>query len=441
MNDGLGLLDLPTEILQKIFFRVPNELRQTCRTFVVMYNDHYMNLFIDKFGPHILRTIAKYDFQYLIDYIKSFDYWRKNIRMIISRHYELKLPDERDIKDKECNEPNSKLNCQFIRDSWKLIYGIYMNRRIFVEYDDYRIDSPSISSSSYVSSPMNTVNTNKKLKLTPGLYNLSCGMIIKNYSGMSSTIFRIYDSITKEKLLEYQPVSHFAELVPSNKFVLLDMGSFEVRKPRIIEEHEESDEIKEEDRNKLIDIKLEIEESGVTVKSGYILCYVDINAYQLKDYTFDHSINKFVPLIDKYWIAWWIENQVPKPENVVNILLKRLYKSMEKSMDLITVDSPHKRMGSFAESDNGIELEGAKVELNSGDSENSEIDIETYNQKFYSPFNEDGEVLVRQFKFRTNKDRMRYNEWIESSGCGEDRARKLTFNEPLKWKLSTIMEL
>ncbi|ODQ47178.1 hypothetical protein PICMEDRAFT_15166 [Pichia membranifaciens NRRL Y-2026] len=457
MEKPLGLLALPSEILQKIFVQVPTELKRTCRTFVVMYNDLYRNLFVDRFGPHILRTIADYDYKYLVDYIRSFDYWRKDIRNIISEHYDLRLPytDEDELEGEKV-DPANKLNCQYIRDSWKLVYGIYVNRRIFVDYDDYTVNS-------YVNAPMSSVKIDKTLKLTPGLYNLSCALIIKTFAGMSSSVFKVLDGKTGDKLLEYQPASHFSELVPHNKFVLLDIGSFEVKKPKIVEQ--EMDESSSEESNgeevvatmeeavqsKLVDIRVVVEEAGVMVKSGYILCYIDVNAYQLKDCMID-SAGDLYCVNEKYWLAWWIENQPPLPENVVNVLLKKLYKSMEKSMKLIKPTTPHRRMGSFAESNLDARIKRADMspvvvenedETDGTDGTDGEVNLETYNREFYSKLNREGELIVREFKFRTMKDRRRYEEWIGQTGEENYSVKSGTVYtmEPLKWKLTTIMEI
>lgn len=400
MIQKLGLLDLPDEILTTIFNQVPNELKSTCRTFVVMYNDYYMNLFIKRFGLKVLEQINKYDYKYLIDYIKSFDYWRKSIRLIISNYYNLKM-----------NDDNERINCQFIRDSWKLIYGIYMNRRIYVDYEDYRIDF-SDNNNNYNNQVIKNVNINKNIKLTEGLYNLSIGLIIKGNSGINSTNFKIFNNQTNEKLLEYEPVSHLSELIEHNKFVLLDIGSFEVKNSRIKEENDENE--KKDQTNKLIDIKLIVEESSITVKSGYIICFIDINGYQLKDYIIEKN-GDFKSINEKYWIAWWINNEVPTNENIVNILLKRLYKSIEDSMFEINNEN--------------------KYDENFKDIEN--INLDDYNKRFYSIFNKEGELITRTFKFRTNKDRIRYNEWYSTNF----KAVKPIENEPLKWKMSTIMEL
>lgn len=395
MIKEMGLLDLPDEILSKIFNQVPNELKSTCRTFVVMYNDYYMNLFIKRFGFKILEQINKYDYKYLIDYIKSFDYWRKDIRLIISNYYNLKLNDD------------EKINCQFIRDSWKLVYGIYMNRRIYIDYEDYRVDFNNNNSNNN-NQIIKNININKDIKLAEGLYNLSIGLIIKGNSGINSTNFKIFNNQTNEKLLEYQPVSHLGELIEHNKFVLLDIGIFQVKNSRIKEEG------KYQEDNQLIDIKLIVEESSITVKSGYIICFIDINAYQLKDYIIEKN-GDFKSINEKYWIAWWINNEIPTNDNIINVLLKRLYKSIEDSM--FEINNENKYDENFKEIEN--------------------INIFEYNKRFYSIFNKEGGLITRTFKFKTNKDRIRYNEWY----LNNDKVNKQDENEPLKWKMSTIMEL
>lgn len=420
-----GLLELPTEILQTIFAEVPNELRQTCRSFVVMYNDHYMNLFIERFGYDAMKRVALYDTSHLIRYIKSFDYWRKDLRMIVSRNYN--LPEIGDIEGK--TDILDILNCQYIRDSWKLIYGIYMNRRIFVDYDDYKINDLH---SDHVT---HSVRVDKSINLVPGLYNLSAGVIIKGFRGLNSTRFKVVDVTSGETLLEYQPATNFGELVPHNKFVLLDLGSFQISKTvgkidQITELEETEDDCderevvcveleKEQYENKLVNVRLIVEESNILVKSSSILCYVDINAYQLKDCVTDPVSGSISCKFEKYWLAWWIENQAPKPETIVNILLKELYSSIELSINRNETED---------------EKPASSIEIN------EKIDVESYNKRFYSKFNESGEPIERIFKFRTQRDRKRYEEWIGNTIRNGDE-EKILDNEPLKWKLSTILEL
>jgi hypothetical protein len=423
----MPLLDLSIEILQEIFVEVPNELKLTCKKFYIMYNNQYFNLLISRFGNNILKRICRYDFIYLIDYIKSLDYWRKPIRLIISNHYKLPLPDSK------ITDPLDKLNCQYIEDSWKLIYGIYMNRRIFVDYEDYvvnRYDDIMVAKHS--------VKINKLIKVPSGLYNLSAGLIMKTNTGLNGAVFKIINVETNNILIEYQPASNFGELVPHDKFVLLDMGSFQVghenKKEKIQELRIEEDDddvnmisknISNKNKNnnddgdddeKLISLKIVVEEVGVLVKSGFILCFVDINAFQLKDCVIDNQ-GIISCINEKYWLAWWIENQDPKPENIINILLKRLYQSMERSI-------------------NNVEEEDNDDDDDKIAEDSEDLDLENYSRHFYSNRNDNGEYLIRMFKFRTQKDRRRYEEWRENKPT-----MKMMDNEPIKWKMNTILEL
>lgn len=398
------LLDLPLEISQKIFTQVPNELKLTCRAFYNMYNNQYFQLLTTRFDDDIINKIKMNDFQYLINYIKSFEYWRKESRMIIARTLELPMPDY--------NEPS--IECQFIRDSWKLIYGIYINKRIFLDYKDYKVEDGEFQRS---------ININKEVRLVPGLYNLSVGLILKNNNGLNGTVFKIANE--SENLLEYTPASNFGELVPHNRFVLLDMGSFEIKKPSIEEIYEEGNK-----PSKMQSIRLIVEEIGMLVKSAFVLCYIDINAYQLKDSYIDDSGSMHYKN-EKYWIAWWIENQLPKPENVVNVLFKRLSKSIDKwnsggdEIEDIGDDS----------GDNNRTEDGDNGHDDDSD-DDAVVDLDTYNLQFYNPRNENGDIIRRVFKFYTQRDRLRYDEWEN------ERSEKVyKENEPLKWKMTTIMDI
>lgn len=440
-NKPIGLLDLPYEILQRIYNESPNNLKASCKFFYIMYNDYYMNMFIDRFGPEILETMVKYDYKYLIDYIKSFDYWRGTTRKIISNYYKLPMPY--DISNSDSITADY-LNVQYIRDSWKLIYGIYVNRRIFVDYTDYKVSDNRTTKS---------ININTKLKLLPGLYNLSCGLIIQNSAGMSTTIFEVINNESKEKLLDYQPPYNLNELVPMHKFVLLDIGTFEVKNSKVLEITEENISNNDTDKSlkaknkqkidkcNLIDISFIVKESDVFTKSGFIICYIDINAFQEKDIIFDKVNNKLVCKYEKYWFAWWVINDYIWSEEIVNILLKRLYKSINMSVNLI--DYKNKRIGSISQSGQDEQTKCVENDISTteiyDDSTCTYIDLLTYNQKFYSQFDKNGKPLVRDFKFISQLARRKYYDLKESKPNIESSTRYL--NEPLKWKMATIMEI
>ena len=383
----MSILDFPNELQVKIFGQVPNELKTTCKTYAIMYNDFYQQLFHTRFGDEMMDQVVQ-DKQYLVDYIRSFDYWRNPIRLINSH------------SKSTCYKG---LDCEFIKDSWKLVYGIYMNRRIYLDSRDYAVGSSSAHDGMY------SVTVDKLIRLVPGLYNLSIGVILKTSSGINSTIFKIDDQYGRRQL-EFQPASNFGELVPHDKFVLIDGGSFQVRKRSYesgqIEEINASHERVGGDN--LCDMRLLVEEMGVYGTSGYVLSYIDINAYQLKDCTINRANGDITCKNEKYWVAWWIENEIPTPENLVNVLLKRVYKSIENTLS----------------GEQNLIIEKLQV------------DIGEYNKKFYSKRNKDGELIERVFKFTTPRDRRRFEEWSSSLP-----QRQLYENEPLKWKMSTILEL
>lgn len=379
-----GLLELPLEIQQKIFIQVPYELRQTCRAFAVLYNDLYMNMFISKFGVKGMEKV-KSVLPALKDYIRSFDYWRGAIRKITERYYNL--------------EDTNDVNSIYIRDSWKLVYGVFANRRFYVDYLDYDVSANGL---------MNTVNVNKTFDLIPGLYNCSIGVIIKDKPALNTTNIKIIDEWDDIKL-DYMAPSHLGDIMPQDRFILLDLGDFEVKKSEIKVQDIDSIQREEGEVNDLtIKMNLQVNELNVLVKSSYILCFIDINMYQDTDFYFDLSKSMLVCKNERFWFAWWIVNQEPKVSNIVNTLLKRLYRS----------------------------IVGEDTQIN--DSE--VVDIETYNKKFYSKLNDQGELLERQFGFTTPKARRRYTEWRESLEQSEESSGQY-LNEPLRWKMNTIVDV
>ncbi|KAH3682274.1 hypothetical protein WICPIJ_006759, partial [Wickerhamomyces pijperi] len=138
-------------------------------------------------GEDIIFNIAMYNIDELVDYIRSFDYWRKTLREIASNHYNLKDP-EHDVEVRKSMTPNEIVSCKYIKDSWKLVYGIYKNRRLFVEYDDYQIDEPQshLTRSLLHVNKTYLVKYRKTVQLSADIYNLSCGLIIQNALGLGS---------------------------------------------------------------------------------------------------------------------------------------------------------------------------------------------------------------------------------------------------------------
>ncbi|GMG37323.1 unnamed protein product [Ambrosiozyma monospora] len=470
-----SLLDLPPEILLRIFKLVPRELKLTCKRMYVFNNSYFYEKLIHEMGQSILYNIAVYDLPSLVKYVQSFDYWRKIPRELLANYNH--LGDH--VLDREVRKgktPSEVVSCKYVADSWQLVYSIYKNRRLFIEYSDYQVDEPDFSLRNGLLYIHNTyiVKYKKTIKLSPGVYSLSCGVVVKNALGFSSTNFKVVRSSNDEVILNYFPPTNMKDLIPQEHFTLLDAGLFTVE-PKSEEEREN-----QVIDSPLIDVDIIVEETGLFLKSGFVICFLDVNGCAEPDYT-RNSKGRLIPIRGPpLWIAWWADNMKPSPGMLVNKLLKDLYKSINRSLSIIapsTHTSPYQRIGSFADiynnddtsdTSNGVvhhletiqdnqESEGTEnsdlfVQSNGEktngksippiveeDNEfwsalNSPVDVETYNQKFYSPFNGNGEPLVRSFRFYDIIGKREY-----------ERRRSLTKedhwfpkkNEPLKWKMNT----
>lgn len=363
----MHLLDLPQELLLKIFRQVPQELRPTCRAFTVLHNDLYQTRFLETFGEDGINSITTPGvFHTLVDYVMSLDYWLGYQRSIIESYYNLKDPDYL--------QPS--LDSKYIADSWQVIYGLFKNRRLHIDTGDYTVRGSKVS-------------TTKNMRLTKGLYNMACGVILKgNTNGISlSATVNTEDGM----LMSYMAPTNIHELVPVAKFVVIDMGDFEVTEDG--------------------DISLVLSESVHRTTSDYIVCYVDINAYAANDVYVDVDGSSKCKN-QKYWLAWWVENQVASVDTVVNVLLKRFYECLDKS------------------------LRGAIVDV-----EDADVDVKTYSQKYYSKVNDDGTLVERTFKFKTQNDRKRYQSWAATSLVNTAEEAKWLHTEPLKWKMGSLMSV
>ncbi|ODV87057.1 hypothetical protein CANARDRAFT_194285 [[Candida] arabinofermentans NRRL YB-2248] len=376
-----SLLDLPTEIVSKIFKLVPNQLKATCKTCYLLYNEYYCEKLVDEMGNDIIYNIAMYNIPYLVDYIKSFDYWRYDLRNMIAKEYDLK-DYEQDSNIRRQMTPKEIVECKYVKDSWKLVYAIFKNRRLFVEYQDYEIDEPQ----SYLSYSMLHINKTylvkykKSIKLSSDLYNLSCGIVIQNALGLGSMNFKVIRTDTKEELMSFFPPTNINDLVPHERFVMLDLGVFYVAPPKktvLNNDTPSGFEIPSSmQTDKLVEVDIIMEETGLYLKSGFIICYVDVNAYPSTLKKLDPETNdKLVPVEEKRWIAWSIDNQVPHPENVVNVLLKRLYKSINTSLFLKPLPSPFQRIGTMSTSESLFDNNFATDSHTDGDALPTDVDI------------------------------------------------------------------
>lgn len=405
---AINLLDLPIEILTSITLQCPNELKGVCKLFYVINNGLYFNAFKSDFGLGVLNSLINYDYPCVIECVKGHDYWRKPVRMIVSNW-------NKSVEPREPETPNEVLDFQFINDSWMFIYSIYKSHRVYIRYHDYKIENDDTSVPNVGerrrSSFTNIINFKKRLYLTPGVYNFSCGVILKNgsFNGLTSTEFSVLNGTNGNKLINYMPPSHLKDLIPMDKFIILDMGAFEV-KPTPIEEELDDVEGAAELHTNLIPIDLIMEETIQLLKSDFIICYLDVNGYSMGELIKKNDELIPNPELNPRVLAWWIDNEIPNPDNVINTPLKNLYKSIDESMEQLV---------------NGVIIKRPLGELR---------DFNEYNENFYSRVNPQGEEIIRSFKFMSVRD-LRRSEFLAKAKPQSSKSG------PLKWKMNTLFKL
>lgn len=235
----------------KLLHMVPqSNLKYINSHYYTLYNDLYYHKIVAIFGEDTINVIIKI-LPWLKPYIKSLDSFRYANRMIIAKRLELvdNLNKEDDhvaindstgsfraittspdhvesIKQGYCNgkvynganeveegqdkqytqlltplSTNNPLNVQYVKDSWKYIYSILRNKRLYAEYSDYQIDEPR----NYVYNHFVEINRtyllsySKDVWLAPGQYNLNMGLAVKYGHGLGTTKFEIKYSIDDEE--------------------------------------------------------------------------------------------------------------------------------------------------------------------------------------------------------------------------------------------------
>lgn len=260
---------LPVEIQVDILLSNPNSsLKLVNSHFYMLYNDLYYNKIISTFGEDIINVIIKV-LPWLKTYIKSLDVFRFTCRNIICSRLNLPYDEEatEDRKGKNLFEHERKkikleenLNVAYIKDSWKYIYSLLKNKRLFAEYSDYRIDQPT----NYVFQHFVEINRtyllsyNKSLWLSPGTYNLNVGLVIKHGNGLGTTKFEVkFENDNNEVITQtFYPPTNVNDILPKKQFCLLRLGEFTIpepspppanpsasQEPDIEEEDEEFDEL------------------------------------------------------------------------------------------------------------------------------------------------------------------------------------------------------
>lgn len=235
---------LPVEIQVDILLSNPNSsLKLVNSHFYMLYNDLYYNKIISTFGEDIINVIIRV-LPWLKTYIKTLDVFRFDCRNIICSRLNLPYDDQvTDLhKDKKKVENQRKkikleenLNVAYIKDSWKYIYSLLKNKRLFAEYSDYRIDQPT----NYVFQHFVEINRtyllsyNKSLWLSPGTYNLNVGLVIKHGNGLGTTKFEIkFENDNNEIITQtFYPPTNVNDILPKKQFCLLRLGEFTIPEP------------------------------------------------------------------------------------------------------------------------------------------------------------------------------------------------------------------
>lgn len=319
------LSKLPLEIQIKLLHMDPaSSLKYTNSHFYLLYNDLYYNKILAVFGDDIIRVIIKI-LPWLKPYIKSLDVFRYKARMTIASRLQLE-----DVTETHHNP----LHCMYIKDSWRYIYSVLKNKRLFAEYSDYKIDEPS----NYVFDHYVEINRtyllsySKLVWLSPGTYNLNIGLTIKLGSGLGTTKFEVkYQDQQNNKSITqtFYPPTNINEILPKNQFCFLKIGEFTVPEPTprpsinfssvdtVIPNDEDDDDDDEYEspqyHNKLQRIQLTMEEIGLYLKSGFRIYFIDISQPSM--------------LFNDYDLMYYTVNETDF-KYFINILLKNLYKAL-----------------------------------------------------------------------------------------------------------------
>lgn len=269
------ICSLPLEIQVTLLKLSPDScLKLASSHFYLLYNDLFYDKLIQTFGEDVITIIAK-TYPWLRTYIKSLDSFRFVCRDIIASRLNLT-----DLSDgRESYTHNQLLQSMYIKDSWKYVFSLFKNKRMFAEYSDYKIDEPS----NYVFNHFVEINRtyllsySKSIWLAPGKYNLNIGLVIKHGSGLGTTKFEVkFESETQEEIVQtFYPPSNINDILPKKQFCFLKVGEFCIPEMETIDtEHPANDE---KHHNRLFKVQLTMEEIGLYLKSGFRIFFIDIS--------------------------------------------------------------------------------------------------------------------------------------------------------------------
>lgn len=276
------LTELPVEIQVTLLKLCPDtELKHTSSYFYSLYNDLFYDKLVRTFGDDVLQIIAKV-YPWLRIYVKSLDTFRETSRKVIANR--LALADiDADYRQASVEQI---LLSQFVKDSWKYVYSLFKNRRLFAEYSDYKIDEPT----NYIFNHYVEVNRSyllsysKTVWLAPGKYNLNIGLVVKHGNGLGTTKFEVkYTSNEGKEIVQtFYPPTNINEILPKKQFCFLKVGEFSIPSNKLLLPQEGPIS-----HDRLYKTELTMEEIGLYLKSGFSIFFIDISQPSLLFNDFD----------------------------------------------------------------------------------------------------------------------------------------------------------
>lgn len=265
---------LPLEIQVVLLKLSPgSSLKLVNSHFYLLYNDLFYDKLLRTFGDDVTTVIRKV-YPWLRTYIKSLDSFRYACRQIIASRLCLKdLADTTELQD-----VNSVIQSMYIKDSWKYVFSLFKNKRLFAEYTDYKIDEPT----NYIYNHYVEINRTyllsytKTIWLAPGQYNLNIGLVVKHGSGLGTTKFEVkYDTKEGESFVQtYYPPSNINDILPKKQFCFLKVGEFCIPDLTLVSS---ANAESANHHNKLHKVQFTMEEIGLYLKSGFRIFFIDIS--------------------------------------------------------------------------------------------------------------------------------------------------------------------
>lgn len=460
---------LPLEIQIKLLYMVPNSnLKFVNSHFYILYHDLYYHKIINVFGEDTINVIIKI-LPWLKPYIKSLDVFRKPSRLIIANRLQL---EDVPILINESGYPvgMNPLNCQYIKDSWKYIYSILKNKRLYAEYCDYKIDEPS----NYIFNHYVEINRTYLLSfkkicwLAPGDYNLNIALAVKNGQGLGTTKFEIkYQDVndngeTVTHTQTFYPPTNINEILPKNQFVCLKIGQFSIPPPFPMNEQHRAEQIQQGNyHNKLRRVEIIMEEIGLYLKSGFRVYYIDICQPSLLFNEFDLMYYQVNENDYRYFINILLKN-VYKALNFVqnggysDDLSIQCSREMYGNGDPFSIIEKYDKLFLLEYGNNGFSSTamGTSLSASSTASNNLLQDYILYDNKKilnYGRFFYLGNLKKRYFKFATIYQRRQFinhfgdymADWNDEEEDGDDdKPKRCQYDKDgLKWKIPILGQL